>query len=232
MAKKVVMLGSIGAVLETSEIQREAYNQAMREAGLTWQWDRETYVDLLQQTGGKQRLANLAATVGTELSQEVIDRIHSRKTEIANARMVLRGVSPRPGVVELIKLAKDRGLKLAFVTTTYQANIDAVFAAVGGAFKKDDFEHITQRDKIARGKPNPDAYLAALKALGAQPNDAIAIEDTALSVLSAKRASIAVVATPGALTAKQDFSQADLVLEALASGGQLDPRLLAMIDDQ
>ena len=45
-------------------------------------------------------------------------------------------------------------------------------------------------------------------------------------------ASIAVVATPGALTAKQDFSQADLVLEALASGGQLDPRLLAMIDDQ
>ena len=79
--------------------------------------------------------------------------------------MVSAGVALRPGVATLVKLAKHRGMKLAFVTTTYQPNIDAVFAAAGDALSAGDFEHIVSRDQVERGKPAPDAYLAALKAL-------------------------------------------------------------------
>lgn len=229
MAKTTLMFGSIGAVVESSNLQRQAYNEAMHEAGLDWNWDQETYAELLMQAGGKERLAHLAAATGKDLSTETIESIHARKTEIACAKMVSVGVTLRPGVVELIKLAKERGLKLAFVTTTYQPNIDAVFAAAGGAVSPDDFDAIISRADVENGKPSPDAYLVALKALGVSPEDALAIEDTATSVMSAKRAGIDVVATPGELTASQDFWQADLVVDKLAEDGNVDPRVLAML---
>jgi HAD superfamily hydrolase (TIGR01549 family) len=230
MTKTTLMFGSIGSVVETSDIQRQSYNEAMREAGLGWEWDTETYADLLTQAGGKERLAHLAAATGKDLPQDAIDRIHARKTELACARMASEGVTLRPGVADLVKVAKDRGMKLAFVTTTYQPNIDAVFAAGGGALSATDFDHIVSREQVERGKPAPDAYLAALKALGIQAEEVLAIEDTANSVMAAKRAGIEVVATPGAITAGQDFWQADLVVDGLGSDGRVDPRVLAMLD--
>ena len=229
MTKTALMFGSIGVLIETSDLQRRAYNQAMREASLDWQWDEETYADLLTQTGGKERLAHLAAATGAELSQEAINSIHARKTEIAAALMASEGVALRPGVATLAWHAKGRGMKLAFVTTTYQPNIDAVFAAAGNTLSPQDFDHIASRDHIARGKPAPDAYVATLEALGVAPQDALAIEDTAISVMAAKRAGIEVVATPGAITAKQDFWQADLVVNQIGQGAVVDPRVLSML---
>ncbi len=230
MPKSAVLFGSIGSVAETSDIQRRAYNQALKEAGLDWEWDPDVYSDLLHQAGGKDRLTQLAAATNTRLSSSQIDAIHARKTEIACAEIVGFGVALRPGVAELIRLAKDKGLKTAFVTTTYQPNIDAIFAGSNNILSPDDFDHIVSRDHVAAGKPSPDAYHAALKALGLAPADALAIEDTANSVMSAKRAGLDVIATPGALTSDQDFWQADLVVENLAgSDGGVDPRVTAML---
>ena len=230
MAKTTLMFGSIGVLVETSDLQRQAYNDAMNEAGLDWHWDQETYADLLTQTGGKERLAHLAAATGSKLPQSTIDGIHARKTELACAMMSSEKVGLRPGVAALVKLAKERGMKLAFVTTTYQPNINAVFASAGDALLPKDFDYIGSRDPTARGKPAPDAYLAALDSLGVRPEDALAIEDTANSVMAAARAGIQVVATPGEITAGQDFWQADLVVDRLADTAGIDPRVLAMLD--
>ena len=229
MTKTTIMFGSIGAVVETSDLQRQAYNEAMKEAGLDWHWDTATYAELLTQAGGKERLAHLAAATGADLPPEKIESIHARKTELACAKMASNGLTLRPGVPELVKLAKERGMKLAFVTTTYQPNIDAVFTVGGETVSADVFDAIISRADVEHGKPSPDAYLIALKALGVSPDDVLAIEDTATSVMSAKRAGIDVVATPGELTAGQDFWQADLVIDKLADGKNLDPRVLAML---
>lgn len=229
MLIKSIMFGAIGTMVETSDIQRQAYNDAMREAGLSWNWDRATYSELLLQSGGKDRLPHLAAATSTVLSQATIDQIHARKMQLACERIVAQGVPPRPGVAELIGFAKEKGIKLAFVTSTYQANIDAVFAAVGTAFDMRDFNFIGSRGTVTHGKPRPDIYLAALSALGIAPYEALAIEDTAISAVSAKRAGISVVVTPGALTSDQDLWQADLVLDELASGHQIDASLLELL---
>lgn len=231
MPKTALLFGSIGSVAETSDIQRRAYNAALREAGLDWQWDRDTYAELLAQSGGKERLAMLAAATGAGLSPARIGGIHARKTEIACAELVRSQVGLRPGVAALIKLGKARGMKIGFVTTTYQPNLDAIFASAGDALSADDFDAIVSRGDVEHGKPAPDAYLAALKKLGIAPGQALAIEDTANSVMSAKRAGIDVVATPGALTAEQDFWQADLIVANLAdASGEIDRRVLAALD--
>jgi HAD superfamily hydrolase (TIGR01509 family) len=230
MPKTALLFGSIGSVVETSDIQRRAYNEALQEAGLDWVWDRDTYAELLTQSGGKERLAMLAAATGAQLSDEQIERIHARKTEIACEELVRTRVSLRPGVADLIKLGKERGMKLAFVTTTYRPNVDAIFEAAADTLAPADFDYIVARTDVKRGKPAPDAYLLALKQLGIAPTDALAIEDTANSVMAAKRAGITVIATPGELSAGQDFWQADAVVDALSIAGAIDKRVLALLN--
>ena len=228
--KQALLFGSIGAIMETSDIQRRAYNQALHEAGLPWTWDRRVYADLLEQSGGKDRLEMLAAATGFNLSQVQIDAIHARKMELACAEIVAKRVPPRSGVVTLVRLAKDRRMKLGFVTTTYQPNIDAIFSALSELVTPQYFDHIVDRDAVKHGKPAPDAYLATLSALGIAADQALAIEDTALSVMSAKRAGITTIATPGEISASQDFWQADLTVPALADDkGVLDHRILELL---
>ena len=231
MPKTALLFGSIGAIAETSDIQRRAYNTAMHEAGLGWVWDRDVYAELLEQSGGKDRLATLSAATGAGLTQVQIDAIHARKTELACAEIVASGVRPRSGVVELAQQAKKRGLKLGFVTTTYAPNIDAILATLDATLPRSAFDYVGGREAVAAGKPAPEAYLTALTTLGIAASEALAIEDTALSVMSAKRAGITTVATPGAITHGQDFWQADLVVEALATpDGAIDSRVLALLD--
>ena len=229
MSKTALFFGSIGSVIETSDIQRRAYNQALNEAGLNWVWDTDTYVELLTQSGGKERLAMLASATGTDLSPEQIEAIHTRKTEIACDELVRTRVGLRPGVADLLKLAKERGMKRAFVTTTYRPNVDAIFESAGDTLAHDDFDYIVARTDVDHGKPAPDAYEFALKKLGVAPTDALAVEDTANSVMAAKRAGITVVATPGHLSAGQDFWQADVVIDALGTSGKIDEHVLALL---
>ena len=35
---KAILFGSIGTIVETSELQRKSFNQAFSEAGLDWNW--------------------------------------------------------------------------------------------------------------------------------------------------------------------------------------------------
>lgn len=62
MSLKVVALGSIGTLIETSEIQRSAFNNAFMEDGLDWNWTQNDYSKMRGQSGGRQRIADYANT--------------------------------------------------------------------------------------------------------------------------------------------------------------------------
>jgi beta-phosphoglucomutase-like phosphatase (HAD superfamily) len=51
-------------------------------------------------------------------------------------------------------------------------------------------------DEVAHGKPHPEPYLAAAAAVGADPADCVAIEDSGAGVASAEAAGVPVVAVP------------------------------------
>jgi HAD superfamily hydrolase (TIGR01509 family) len=212
---KAVIFGAIGVIAETSNLQRQAFNAAFVEAGLDWVWDAETYRALLSINGGQTRLRAYrdadAARAG--VSDAVISMIHERKTEqiIASG-----GLAPRAGVVGLMAACKAAGVVTALCTSTSWANVDAIANGLARQLDFADFASITTIDKIAAVKPAPDAYLHCLSALGLSADQVIAIEDTPVSIFSARAAGIRVIATPGAMTADQDFSDAALVVPDLS----------------
>ncbi len=223
MTIKALLIGSIGVVAETSDIQRRAYNQALAEADVEWQWDHVTYRKLLKKAGGRERLQRLSAAEGDRLSQVQVETIHARKTELACAE-VRQGVTLRPGVAELIDSALLTDVAVALVTSTCRSNLDAIADGAQGALPMDRFATIVTRDDVLNGKPSPDVYLTALSRLGIGAGEAIAIEDSEASVASARAAGIYTIATPGQFTQDQHFGTANAVLESVEG---LSTRLFA-----
>ena len=48
MKYKAILFGSIGTLIESSNIQRNSFNEAFKEAGLDWYWDEQDYKILLK----------------------------------------------------------------------------------------------------------------------------------------------------------------------------------------
>ena len=127
MTYKSVFFGSIGTIIETSDLQRESFNEAFKEAGLNWYWDQDDYRLLLKQSGGTKRIEDFAEKNNTTVEAQ---KIREKKTEIFNQKLLTEKLIPREGVIDVIEYAKNNQLKLGFVTSTTEDNINSIFLAL------------------------------------------------------------------------------------------------------
>jgi beta-phosphoglucomutase-like phosphatase (HAD superfamily) len=65
---------------------------------------------------------------------------------------------------------------------------------VASALPAEWFSVVVPGDEVVNGKPHPEPYLAAAAALGVDPRDCVAIEDSPTGVASAEAAGVPVVA--------------------------------------
>lgn len=214
MSLKAIALGSIGTLIETSEIQRSAFNNAFKEHGLDWSWTQKEYSRMLGQSGGRQRIAEYAKKHDVDVNAS---EIHQTKTRLFDAYIEEHGAPIRPGVGEVIEFAKQTGRQLAFVSTTSEDNIIATFSALSGIVSRDDFAFIGNASMVEYGKPAPDIYIRAMQNLAIKPDEIIAIEDSEPSLQSAVAAGIRCVAFPGENTADQNYDGAITRVDALTA---------------
>ncbi|MCM2327958.1 MAG: HAD-IA family hydrolase [Lysobacter sp.] len=209
-----------GTLADTEETHRQAFNAAFLEFRLPYEWSADQYEALLNVSGGKERLAHFFE--GLPLSREERARLlanvaglHRVKTE-RYAELVASGGSPlRPGVARLLKEAGDKGIKVGIASTTTSANVAALLDAELGPNAHKRFAVIACGDVVPAKKPAPDIYRLALSALGLSASQAVAFEDSANGLASAKAAGLFTVVTPTRWTASQDFGEADLTLPHL-----------------
>lgn len=196
---KAILWDVDGTLAETErDGHRIAFNQAFEAMGLKWHWDEAYYGQLLNITGGRERLrADMAqrsdapATAGER--DALVEALHRRKTAIYTALVHDIGIALRPGVRELIAQAREAGLRQAITTTTSRANVDALLGLHFGARWAEVFEVAVCGEDVARKKPDPEVFLRALQALGLKPLEAVAIEDSPGGVAAARAAAVPVV---------------------------------------
>jgi len=197
-----LFFGSIGTIIETSELQRESFNEAFKEAGLDWYWDREDYKLLLKQSGGTKRIEDFAEKNNTTVQAK---KIRERKTEIFNQKLFTEKLMPREGVIDIIEYAKNNKLKLGFVTSTTKDNINSIFLALKNYFNEEDFDFVGNNTMVQNPKPHSDIYIEAIKRLNVEPKECIAIEDSRASALSAHNAKVSCIAFPGSFHEEDNF---------------------------
>lgn len=119
--------------------------------------------------------------------QQVIDRL------TADVVAQLREALPwRPGALELLTELRARGVKTALVTMS----MGEMAQLVADHIEFDAFDVIVSGDQVINGKPHPEPYLRACEALGVDPRQTIAIEDSNTGARSAVAAGCVTIGVP------------------------------------
>lgn len=208
-----LLFGSISTLADTSELQREAFNEAFADHGLTWNWGQDEYRSQLASSGGSARIAAYARERGEEVDA---DAVHETKSKLFQSKLASAPVSPRAGVPETIEAARAAGLKLGFVTTTSADNVTALLSALEPDVNRADFSIVLSLHDVDAAKPDPAVYLKALELLDEDADHCVAVEDNPGGAESAAAAGIDCIAFPNENTANLDFSTAQ------ATVGRLD----------
>lgn len=213
-----------------------AFNATFREFGLSLQWSEEEYGRKLQTAGGKERMAseltpdfvraNGLPTDPAELAAEVA-KWHKRKTQIYTDLVDGGKIPPRPGVSRIIREAQDAGWKLAVASTSAEPSVRAILRNAAGPERADRFDLVLAGDVVAHKKPAPDIYLLAVEKLGVDPNEVLVIEDSRNGLEAAHAAGLRCLITVNGYTAKEDFSEAILVVSSLGEPGQEQTTVIA-----
>jgi HAD superfamily hydrolase (TIGR01509 family) len=216
---KALIFDQDGVIIDTErDGHRVAFNKTFKEFGFNVEWDVDYYHELLQIAGGKERMKHHLRTRGfgieiqPEQEEELINRLHKRKTEIFIELIESGQLPPRPGIKRIMGEAMDRGIKMGICTTSNEKAAHAVAYKILEGFT---FDFVLAGDVVSKKKPDPEIYLLALQRSGLKPQECIVIEDSRNGVLAAKAAGLHVVATTNYYTEREDLSQADIVVTCL-----------------
>jgi HAD superfamily hydrolase (TIGR01509 family) len=103
------------------------------------------------------------------------------------------GTPVKPGLFALLERLDERKLPRAIASGSPMPRIlrNLEMAGLSGRF-----DAIVAADDVPRGKPAPDVFLAAAKALGIEPARCMVLEDSAAGVEAGKRAGMMTVMVP------------------------------------
>lgn len=212
---QAILFGSIGTLVDTSELQRQAFNAAFDRHQLGWHWSREAYLPMLETSGGKKRIESYAQKKGQTVDAYTI---HRSKSEIFQQFLRKATLHPRAGVMDVIVAAHQQGIRLAFVTTTSKRNVACILKALSAYLSADDFHLVTHRADVEHSKPDGEVYRLAMRRLDVSADRCVAIEDNPGGVQSAKTVGLKCVAFPGENTKHCAFEAADLRVNSLDFG--------------
>lgn len=100
------------------------------------------------------------------------------------------GITVLPGAKETLRWTRG-GYKRALVTGSSRQEVTQVLPHLGPDAA---FDAIFAAEDVARSKPAPDGYLAALTALGLEPSETIVLEDSEAGIAAGREAGCYVLA--------------------------------------
>ena len=186
-----------GTLVDTEPSWVAAEHAIVEEAG--GRWSEELAAQLI---GQDLRVSAEFIRANSPVTDDPEDIIEALLDRVIAA--VHRDIPWRPGARELLLASRRAALPSALVTMSWTRLVEPVVAALPPG----TFAVIASGDVVAHGKPHPEPYLHAARALGLDPRECLAIEDSPTGVLSATRAGVPTLAvrhlveippTPGAL---------------------------------
>ncbi|HEX4457751.1 MAG TPA: beta-phosphoglucomutase family hydrolase [Polyangia bacterium] len=200
-----------GVITETAKVHAAAWKQMFDEflkarAKATGEKlvpfdavaDYDEYVDGKPRTDGtrsflqSRHIALPEGNADDPPSRDTIAGLSARKNELVLALIEKNGVEVYPGSLRYLKAVRAAGLKTAVVSSS--ANCKAVLAAAGVTGYFDTrVDGVVAAEQHLAGKPAPDTYLAAARALAVGANEAAVFEDALAGVESGKAGHFAYV---------------------------------------
>ncbi len=163
-----------GTLVDTEPYWMAAETPLVESYGGTW-----THEQALGLVGlGLHDSARILQDAGVRMQEDaIVDHLTSQvMTQLREL-----GNPFRPGAQELLESLREAGIKTGLVTMSLRRMAETVVAQI----PFEAFDVIVAGDDAIRPKPFPDPYLQACEALGVQPSEVVAIEDSPNGLRSA-----------------------------------------------
>lgn len=190
---ETVLVSAINRFLAEEKQEPLAYDEARTMAGL----DNDSWW---------RRISALRPTLTTPLDE------YTHRVDV-----IARGLFPdelvvADGAMELIAAIRETGVPFALATSARAAWAGQRLEIMGIA---DAFDEILTGDTVSAHKPNPEIYLKATQALGVDPAETLAIEDSPSGIRAARDAGLYTIAIRTHWMRDVDQTYAHVIVDSL-----------------
>lgn len=112
------------------------------------------------------------------------------------------GIPVKKGVKDIFEYIRNNGLKCAVATSTRRESAEKTLHEIG---VWDYLDVVVYGDEVERGKPEPDIFLRAAKAIGVNPSEAVVVEDSINGIKAGYAAGMRVVHIPDTIAIDDDI---------------------------
>ncbi|TFW19037.1 HAD family phosphatase [Massilia arenosa] len=172
--------------------------------------------EFFRKTAGRQGREIMRLYMGEHLTDEEVKLLNEEK-EAVYRELYAPHRATITGFDDLVVKAKACDVALAVATSAPNANIDFT---LDGLNLRRHFDVVVGAVDVARGKPEPDAFLLAAERCGAKPENCIVFEDAPIGVEAARRAGMRCVVLTTTLPAEA-FAEYENVIHIVSDFSQL-----------
>ena len=200
-----------GVLVDSEPLHYQAFVLIARSLGIDLSF--EQYVQTYIGFDDRDAFRVMLEVVGKPRDPAAVGELCARKQPLFDTLAKARAQSPGglaiPGALALVDRVREAGFRTAIASGATRADIDLLLGLLGAA---DRFELAVTADDVAKSKPDPQSYANAVAQLGVAPERAVAIEDTAAGLRSARAAGLATVAVCTSHRARELAGLADRVV--------------------
>lgn len=134
----------------------------------------------------------------------VIDYWEAKKLRTQHVYKIreTEGIPVKKGVKDIFEYIRNNGLKCAVATSTRRESAEKTLHEIG---VWDYLDAVVYGDEVERGKPEPDIFLRAAKAIGVNPSEAVVVEDSINGIKAGYAADMRVVHIPDTIAIDDDI---------------------------
>ena len=200
-----VLFDMDGVLIDTEGLKARAHSQTIASFGGVL--PPELYSTWMGRSQHEVQ-AGFTAAAGIEVPHQEYTATFTR----IYGAMLEEGVRTAPGACDLLTDLRAHGCRLALVTSSLRWMLERVLLDLQ---LRPFFAAVVCADDVTREKPAPDAYRLALQLLGAGPERAVVVEDTAPGVAAGIAAGCRVIAVRHEYNGLVDLDAAVRVLPGL-----------------
>ncbi|EKE19199.1 MAG: HAD family hydrolase [uncultured bacterium] len=201
---KAILFDMDGLLVDSEPLHFEAHRRALEKFGI--QITKEDYIQNGVSGGRRSFYEVMQIKYHKPLD---INAVRKLKKEIYGE--LIKQIEVFDGTKRIVEIL-HRKYRIAVVSNTHPEYIQKTLAHVGMV---EYFETISSAKELERGKPFPDVYFNAMKKLGMEASECVAVEDSCSGIEAAKNAGIRCIAIPNEFTSQQDLSRADVVIGSI-----------------
>lgn len=152
----------------------------------------------------KGALAELCCKFFDDYYKGVIDYWEAKELRTHHVYKIreTEGIPVKKGVKDIFEYIRNNGLKCAVATSTRRESAEKTLHEIG---VWDYLDAVVYGDEVERGKPEPDIFLRAAKAIGVNPSEAVVVEDSINGIKAGYAADMRVVHIPDTIAIDDDI---------------------------